>query len=166
MDYSFLNYMPLKKLSVSYMDFHQWLSTTVCRAFACSFVRSFLRILFPFILFLPNYNGCSCTHGEADHILFFFSWHHLKEFLEVVNIRKSRSTCNCESHVQSCSQACILLPQEWLICILLAFDKRKNFQERASFWGRNNGKWCFENLEFTKITVIWPWRSFFKPKKT
>ena len=106
------------------------------RSVVRSLVRSFVPSnLFPFILFLPNYNGCSCTHGEADHVLFFLSRHHLKEFLEVVNIsRKSRSTCNCELHVQSCSQACILLPQEWLICILLAFDKRKNFQERASFW--------------------------------
>ena len=46
------------------------------RSVVRSFVRSFPRILFYFILFHPNYNVRSrwfCTHGEAVEILLFLS---------------------------------------------------------------------------------------------
>ena len=51
-----------------------------------------------------------------------------------------------------------------------AFDSFRHEEEllaedMASFWGRDNCKWCFENFEFTKITVIWPCRQVSQPEE-
>ena len=53
---------------------------SVARSAVRSFVRPFHRILFYFILFLPNYKVCSswfCTHEEGEKIFVFFFFFYL-----------------------------------------------------------------------------------------
>ena len=123
---------------------------SVSRVFVCSFVPSHFIY---FILFLPNYNVQFLvrTHGEAEEVTLFCFVFFILTSLQSNSTSEERAARAVNLH---CTCKVFPRPQEWLICILSVFDTRTNFQQMASFWGRNNWQRCFENFEFTKITMI------------
>ena len=126
---------------------------SVSRAFVCSFVC--LRILF---ISFYSFQTTTCSfwfvlmEKQKKSLCFVLFCFFILTSLQSNSTSKERAARAVNLH---CTCKVFPRPQEWLICILSVFDTRTNFQEMASFWGRNNWQGCFENFEFTKITMIW-----------
>ena len=102
------------------------------------FVRAFAFYLFHFIpskLQRAVFGSYSWRSRRSHFVLFCFVFFFILTSLQSNSTSKERAARAVNLH---CTCKVFPRPQEWLICILSVFDTRTNFQEMASFWGRNN----------------------------